>query len=160
MSRPTQRLRCLVTICRRKAFSAMSVMTRGDLSPWFDPGTFPTEIWLQIFSHLDYDDLLRVCRICRHWRPLGEDSALWRQLCLKAGLVSEADPLDHVVKNQATQWREVFQQRTLLKENWRSGKFTNFQLGGRTYGRCIRSTDLRRVLGQRRSGWNCSCMEP
>ena len=43
--------------------------------------TLPSELILQILSHLSYTDLLRVALVSRALLPLTRDEGLWAHLC-------------------------------------------------------------------------------
>ena len=94
----------------------------------FNQEAVPDEIWLQILSRLDYSDILRVSPTCKNFKRLCEDTVLWRRYCSQAGLLSDTDPLLQASERRSIYWKEVFRQRTRLKQNWRSGKFANFRL--------------------------------
>ena len=105
------------------------------LLPFFDSGAIPLEIWFCILSYLEYRDVLRAARVCRTWRPLCEDEALWRKLYLDAGLLQEAadrttsaHPFSEALEGRIIDWKELFKQSTRLNQNWTCGKFSNFQL--------------------------------
>ena len=105
-------------------------MRKEDLSTiaYFNQEAIPDEIWLQIFLHLEHHDVLRVSTICKKFKNLCEDGVLWRHYCSKTGLLSDTDPLFQASERRPINWKEVFKQRTRLKQNWRSGKFANFRL--------------------------------
>jgi hypothetical protein len=45
----------------------------------------PTEVALQIFSHLSYQTLLECALVCSRWRALADDQFLWKNLCRARG---------------------------------------------------------------------------
>ncbi|EIW84872.1 WD40 repeat-like protein [Coniophora puteana RWD-64-598 SS2] len=45
----------------------------------------PTELALKVFSCLPAPDLLACGRVCRRWRAVADDQALWRALCAARG---------------------------------------------------------------------------
>ena len=96
-------------------------MSSDDLSPLLGHEAIPSEIWLEILLYLECYHVLQVSRTCQKFRNLCENGALWRQHCLKAGLLSEADPSSQALQGRTIDWKEVF-------PNMRSGKFSNFQL--------------------------------
>ncbi|KAG7448286.1 WD40 repeat-like protein [Guyanagaster necrorhizus] len=48
-------------------------------------GSLPTEVSLQIFSHLSAEALLACALVCRRWQTLANDQSLWKNLCLSRG---------------------------------------------------------------------------
>ncbi|KAL0946492.1 hypothetical protein HGRIS_012710 [Hohenbuehelia grisea] len=50
-------------------------------------GSLPTEIALQIFSHLSATSLLTCAAVSRRWQALADDPALWKTLCNAHGWV-------------------------------------------------------------------------
>ena len=128
---PTRCLQYLARVFNCETPLAMSTMRREDLSTMvhFNQEAFPDEIWLHILSHLDYSDILRVSPTCKNFKRLCEDPVLWHRYCSQAGLLSDTDPLLQASEERRSiYWKEVFKQRSRLKQNWRSGKFANFRL--------------------------------
>ena len=118
-----------------EARRTMSAMVEDVLLPSFDPRAIPAEIWLGVFSYLEYRHLLRVSGTCKTWSSLCEDRGLWRKLYLEAGLLTNAadrttsaHPFSQALERPIIDWKELFKQGTRLNQNWRFGKFTNFQL--------------------------------
>ena len=118
-----------------EACRTMSAMVEDVLSPSFDPRAIPAEIWLGVFSNLEYRHLLRVSGTCKTWSYLCEDRALWRKLYLEAGLLpnaadrtTSAHPFSEALERRIVDWKVLFKQSTRLNQHWSCGKFTNFQL--------------------------------
>lgn len=40
----------------------------------------PEAVLLQIFSYLDYNELLNVGLVCKNWLPISRDDLLWRDV--------------------------------------------------------------------------------
>ncbi|XP_073241382.1 S-phase kinase-associated protein 2-like isoform X2 [Porites lutea] len=45
--------------------------------------SLPDDIWLEVFSFLSQEDLLRAALVCRTWKRLSRDSSLWSYLDLQ-----------------------------------------------------------------------------
>ena len=110
-------------------------MTANVFLPSFDPRAIPAEIWLGVFSYLEYRHVLHVSETCKIWRSLCEDRALWRKLYFEAGLLSNAadgttsaHPFSQALERPIIDWKELLKQGTRMNQNWSSGNFTNFQL--------------------------------
>ncbi|KAK0211243.1 WD40 repeat-like protein [Desarmillaria ectypa] len=58
-------------------------------------GSLPTEVSLQIFSHLSAETLLTCALVCRRWQILANDQSLWKNLCLSRGWKWRQPPRTH-----------------------------------------------------------------
>ncbi|XP_013883036.1 S-phase kinase-associated protein 2 [Austrofundulus limnaeus] len=64
----------------------------------------PEELLLRIYLHLDLQDLLRVCVVCRRWNRLVFDQSLWHSVDLE-GLTHTGPALQQVLKTQVRRLR-------------------------------------------------------
>lgn len=46
----------------------------------------PTEIWLDVMSHLDGMSIISAGQVSRHFRRMSNDTRLWRCICKRYGL--------------------------------------------------------------------------
>lgn len=53
--------------------------------------TLAIEIWLHVFSFLDFRSLAKAAEICRRWKSISGVPLLWKLLCLR-----HAVTVDHV----------------------------------------------------------------
>lgn len=83
----------------------------------------PPELNLHILSFLNARELLTVSLVNREWHRLALDEVLWKYLCdnrwreireKKAGFG----------KRLRRSWRDVFEHRVRVDENWRTGKYS------------------------------------
>lgn len=55
-------------------------------------GLLSADTLLKVFEYLDGVDLMRVRCVCRYWRTVGGDGALWRRVALRVSNTVTSDP--------------------------------------------------------------------
>ena len=106
-----------------------------------NPVTFlPPELLLSIWSNFDCPTLLTASMTSKSWYGLCKDPLLWQRLCEREGWTTSRPPATqnptHLSApfaspsriNSAPDWYDVYKQRSRLMDNWRAGRFANFQL--------------------------------
>ncbi len=76
----------------------------------------PTEILIDILSHLDYYTLDQMSLVCHRWKEIMEDEALWRQ-----AFKETFKTLQFGSVTKSYRWRTEFIMREQYLRNWRKG---------------------------------------
>ncbi|XP_067651145.1 F-box/WD repeat-containing protein 8-like [Haliotis asinina] len=94
--------------------------------PFFDV-SLPREVAVQIFKHLDMEDLCQCAQVSKSWRSLADDELLWCQICHQLGYDQDVCALEK--SNWKNVVRSHVQQRQTLITNWkgRLGKLYQLQ---------------------------------
>ncbi|VEU21822.1 DEKNAAC102526 [Brettanomyces naardenensis] len=81
----------------------------------------PTELLIQIFSHLDPASLRRIALVCRSWNKLASDNAVWCQI-FQARFHRVGATFSSLARTPA--WRTELIYRESLVKTWRRGRST------------------------------------
>ena len=115
----------------------------------------PPMIGHQIFSYLDPVSLARACQVNKHWAEIGNESFLWKRLCLLPKYRFSQSTEEKQVKkyrnptNEALiQWKSIFSERFRVKRNWLTGKcYVKTFYGHEGAVSCVQFDDSRIVAG-------------
>lgn len=60
------------------------------MPPTPTPTDLPTELWLQILSHLPVATLLKTRLVNHKWKDRADDVTLWKALCMRDGVAIDS----------------------------------------------------------------------
>eukprot|EP00128_Syssomonas_multiformis_P001210 Colp12_sorted_trinity150504_noHs@6053 len=79
----------------------------------------PSEIAINILSHLDFDSLLKAPLVCRAWNDLANDDRLWKKLWAESPWqLTNAEE-----EERCLDWKGLYLQRLFLERNWLLGQY-------------------------------------
>ncbi|KAL6046751.1 F-box/WD repeat-containing protein 7 [Balamuthia mandrillaris] len=81
----------------------------------------PDEIVVDIFAHLDAEDLGRSALVCHAFHRLADDRWIWRELCMSRFPFVQ-------IANYNNDWKRCFTSRRTMQRGWESGKPGDFKM--------------------------------
>lgn len=113
-------LHAVISECGKRSLVDQLIEDIDEVSsiPFFDV-SLPREVGIQIFSHLEFEDLCACCQVSKSWKLLAEDELIWYHVGCKLGYIQEKDSA--VIDR--TNWKAFVQHNLLeernLKRNWK-----------------------------------------
>lgn len=73
-------------------------------------GRLPSEIWLRVFSFLPAETICAAARVCKQWRRISENDAVWRDKCRES----------HISRKGAMHsWKRIWKQEYLAVQEYK-----------------------------------------
>eukprot|EP00128_Syssomonas_multiformis_P015500 Colp12_sorted_trinity150504_noHs@9017 len=84
--------------------------------------SLPTEVLVEILSHLDHNSLGVAMQVSKHWYEVihNHDNHLWQPLCVKAQIQQIASGVDKA-DDSSISWKRLLQQHQLSLNRWLRG---------------------------------------